>query len=260
MASFTNNSTVNTTITLSDISESAYNKILDFIRSVVNRENGVKPEKKTAPKPEQKPAVQKETPEKIDVDENNNATFTVPDKYTKVAHYRGWEKVVSTLMMADADPKAFPYEWITPSEWIELYSCFDDVPLHGVSHTLGSMANLHIIRRKSDLKEGNVKAQTIWFYLPIPKDETNKPANEPEQAKIEDPASKDKPVEIPFEAIALKQNRKAHGYSAKEFSDMIGYPMDVVMDWESGRKIMSADAKSVIKMVLGPNALTEVAS
>ena len=62
MASFTNNSTINTTITLSDISESAYTKILDFIRSVVDRENGIKPEKKTAPKPEQKPAVQKEDP------------------------------------------------------------------------------------------------------------------------------------------------------------------------------------------------------
>lgn len=254
MASFTNNSTVNTTITLSDISESAYNKILDFIRSVVDRENGVKPEKKTAPKPEAKPAVQKEDPAP------EESAFVPADKYAKVAHYRGWDKVVSTLMMADADPGVFPYEWVTPSEWMELYSCFEGVPLHGVAHTLGSMANLHIVKRKSDLKEGNVKAQNVWFYLPIPKDEANKPTKEPEQAKIEDPASEDKPVEIPFEAIALKQNRKARGYSAREFSDMIGYPMDVVMDWESGRKIMSADAKSVIKMVLGPNALTEVAS
>lgn len=254
MASFTNNSTVNTTITLSDISESAYNKILDFIRSVVDRENGVKPEKKTAPKPEQKPAVQKEDPAP------EETVFTPSAKYAKVSHYSEWEKVVSVCMRADENPGAYTEEWITAAEWMELYSDFDEASLHGVSHTLGSMANLHIVKRKSDLKEGNVKAQTVWFYLPIPKDEANKPAKEPEQIKVEAPAAEDKPIVIPPEAIALKQNRKARGYSAREFSDMIGYPMDVVMDWESGRKIMSADAKSVVKMVLGPNALTEVAS
>ena len=254
MASFTNNSTINTTITLSDISESAYNKILDFIRSVVDRENGVKPEKKTALKPEQKPAVQKEDPAP------EETVFVPSPKYAKVSHYREWEKVVSVCMRADENPGAYTEEWITAAEWMELYSDFDGASLHGVSHTLGSMANLHIIRRKSDLKEGNVKAQTIWFYLPIPKDEADKPTKEPEQIKVEDPVTEDKPVEIPFEAIALKQSRKAHGYSAKEFADVIGYPIDVVLDWECGKKKMSADAKSIVKVVLGPNALAEAAS
>ena len=200
--------TFSTNIRLENVSFETYSKIKAYINNIIGAAKAKqKAESKVQPAPAQ------------------------TDKYAKVGHYNGWDKVVEIFKNADAHPESYTWERLSTPVWKSMMPTLKDVTIHGVAHTVGSMVR-EGITEKTKRYNPDLHIQENIYRLPVPVAKENIVMQcNPEDVRL---------------GHILRKARLDAGLSVKELSAGIGYDIPIIMNWESGIYHMAETALKAI--------------
>jgi len=195
-----------TSVRLEDVTMEQYNKIAAYISAVIGAA-------KSGQKGEPVPA------------------SVSKDKYAKVGHYNGWDKVVEIFKDADAHPESYTWERLSTPVWKSMMPTLKDVTIHGVAHTVGSMVR-EGITEKTERYNPDLHIQENIYRLPVPLAKENVVLQRnPEDVRL---------------GHILRKARMDAGLSIADLAEGIGYDAKIIMNWESGIYHMAETALKAI--------------
>lgn len=201
--------TFSTNIRLENVSFETYSKIKAYINDIIG---AAKAKQKAESKVQPAPAAQ-------------------TDKYAKVGHYNGWDKVVEIFKNADAHPESYTWERLSTPVWKSMMPMLKDVTIHGVAHTVGSMVREGIttkdVRYNPDL---HIRENVYRLPVPVAK-EHGVPQRNPEDVR---------------RGHILRSARNKAGLNIAELAKSIGYDATTVLNWENGVYHMAETAMKAL--------------
>ena len=197
-----------TSVRLEDVTMEQYNKIAAYINEIIG-----------AAKAKQK--------SEHDTDQK--------EKYKRIGHYKGYEKVIAVFRDAEERPESYSWENLTTAVWKSMIPSLKEATLHGVSHTIGNLAAEGFTKKEVRYNQYLHLNENI-YRLPVPA------ANAKEEAHT---VSARNPEDVRLGAI-LRSARNKAGLSIAELGKSIGYDASIVLNWENGVYHMAETAMKAL--------------
>lgn len=198
-----------TSVRLEDVTMEQYNKIAAYINEIIG-----------AAKAKQR----------------NEEDIDRKEKYKRIGHFNGYEKVIEVFMDAEAHPESYSWENLTTAVWKSMIPSLKEATLHGVSHTVGDLAAEGFTKKEVRYNQ-DLHLYENAYRLPVPaadaKEETHTvPVRNPEDVRL---------------GAILRSARNKAGLSIAELGKSIGYDAAIVLNWENGVYHMAETALKAIR-------------
>ena len=242
-ATFTATVEMKVSLNIEGISPASWEEIQNTIFNVVEKENLLKREAlkgEIVLPPMDLDKIREEIGKAPDV----SAPEKPEDKYAKVLHYTNYADVIALFKDEEERPWAYEMTWLPAKVWMAKCPTLNNASLHGVSHTLGSMCANGLVQREERYNSG-IKQNEILFRVPVPK------TDEEEEGHVN-------PRDVAI-GNTIRALREQHGFSPKELSDLCGYDVGTIVQWELGLYTVSSAAMEKLKDLFGKDAFQGVA-
>lgn len=245
MASYKIEKTISAKITLDGLDEATMYRIEDFIRDLVGVKSEIAETNETAPEDPFFELSQAMKECNTAADEflaalPSSAPQDTEDKWAKIPHYSGWDRVVAVFKGAETHPDDYEWDMRVAKVWMREVPGLFGVKLHTVSHTLGAMAKLGLCAKEERYNPA-IAQYEVLFGVPVPKS-LEVSSISPEAASL---------------GKKIHAARRDSVMSLKEFSELIGYDPTVVMGWENGTLTPSTEAMKTLRGLFGDDYFEE---